>query len=223
MSAEQFHQEIQQQAILYCRVSSKRQIEEGHGLESQATRCRDYAERKGYEVIKVFEERAVSGGVFDRPSFNALLAFIKNHASSGIVVVIDDISRFARDIESHWALRRTLKDTGGKLESPSISFGEDSDSVLIENLLASVSQHQRQKNAEQTRNRMWARTMNGYWCFPAPPGFRYERVAGHGKLLVRDEPLASIIAEALDGFASGRFQSQSEIKQFLETEPAFAG
>ncbi len=34
-------------AVLYTRVSSKRQVEEGHGLESQATRCRDYAERKG--------------------------------------------------------------------------------------------------------------------------------------------------------------------------------
>ena len=61
------------------------------------------------------------------------------------MVVIDDISRFARDIESHWALRRALKETGGCLESPSIKFGEDPDSVLIENLLASVAQHQRQE------------------------------------------------------------------------------
>lgn len=34
----------------------------------------------------------------------------------------------------------------GKLESPSIEFGEDSDSILVENLLASVSQHRRQKS-----------------------------------------------------------------------------
>ena len=209
-------------ALIYCRVSSARQVEEGHGLDSQATRCREYAERKGYEVIRVFHERGVSGGLMDRPSFNELIAFIKAMRREGIIVIIDDISRFARDIESHWTLRRTLKDLGGKLESPSITFGEDSDSVLIENLLASVSQHQRQKNREQTTNRMRARTMNGYWCFPAPPGFRYERVAGHGKLLVRDEPLATIIAEALEGFACGRFASQSEVKTYLESEPAFA-
>lgn len=209
-------------AVIYCRVSSAKQVEEGHGLDSQATRCREYAARKGYEVIQTFHEKGVSGGLMDRPSFNKLIAFIKAQRREGIVVIIDDISRFARDIESHWMLRRTLKDIGGKLESPSIRFGEDSDSVLIENLLASVSQHQRQKNREQTKNRMRARTMNGYWCFPAPPGFRYENVAGHGKLLVRDEPLATIIAEALDGFAHERFASQSEVKSFLETEPAFA-
>ncbi|MCR9086857.1 MAG: recombinase family protein [Rhodobacteraceae bacterium] len=84
---------------------------------------------------------------------------------AGIVVIIDDISRFARHIESHWTLRGTPKDLGGKLESPSIKFGEDSDSVLIENMLVSVSRHQRQKNAEQTRNRMRARAMSGYWCY----------------------------------------------------------
>lgn len=153
-------------ALIYCRVSSTRQVEEGHGLDSQATRCREYAERKGYEVIKVFHERGVSGGLMHRPSFNELIAFIKAMRREGIIVIIDDISRFARDIESHWTLRRTLKDLGGKLESPSITFGEDSDSVLIENLLASVSQHQRQKNREQTTNRMRAVPSTATGAFP---------------------------------------------------------
>lgn len=222
MSAEYLTEQEKPKAVIYCRVSSVKQVEEGHGLDSQATRCREYAERRGYEVIRVFHEKGVSGGKLDRPSFTQMIEFVKAQQDAAINIIIDDISRIARDVEGHWILRRTLKEIGGKLESPSIKFGEDSDSILIENLLASVSQHQRQKNREQTTNRMRARTMNGYWCFPAPPGFKYERVHGHGKLLVRDEPLASIIQEALEGFASGRFASQSEIKQFLETEPAFA-
>ena len=135
--------------------------------------------------------------------------------------MIDDISRLARDIESHWALRRTLEDMGGKLESPSVTFGEDSDSILVENLLASVSQHQRQKNGEQTKNRMRARLMNGYWVSHAPVGYKYEKVKGHGKLLVRDEPLASIVQKALEGFACARFETQAEVKRFLERHPDF--
>ena len=162
----------------------------------------------------------MSGGVADRPSFNAMLDFIKRQ-NGGVVVVIDDISRFARDIESHWALRRTLKEMGGHLESPNLKFGEDSDSVLVENLLASVSQHQRQKNDEQTKNRMRARVMNGYWVSHAPRDFKYERKKGHGKLLGRDEPLASIVQEALEGFASGRFETRAEVKRFLEVQPNY--
>lgn len=63
---------------------------------------------------------------------------------------------------------------------------------------------------------MRARAGNGYWVFQAPIGYRYARVGGHGKMLVRDEPLASIIAEALEGYATGRFDTQVEVKRFLE-------
>ena len=92
---------------------------------------------------------------------------------------------------------------------------------MVENLLASVSQHHRQKNAEQVKHRMRARVLNGYWVFSPPIGYRYERVSGHGKLLVRDEPTASIVEQALSGFASGRFETVTEVKRFLEQFPEY--
>lgn len=211
------------QAVIYARVSSVRQLKEGDGLGSQETRCREYARHKGYGVVQVFRDEGVSGGMIDRPGMQAMLAFLrKQRVSEGIVVIIDDISRLARGLQAHIELRSAIGQAGGKLESPSIEFGEDSDSILVENLLASVSQHQRQKNAEQVKNRMRARFLNGYWVFCCPVGYRYERVAGHGKMLVPDEPKASIIREALEGFAAGRFASQTEVKRFLEQQGVFA-
>ena len=209
-------------AVIYARVSSAKQVEEGHGLESQAMRCREYAERKGYEVVETFFDKAISGSLSERPGVMAMLSYLKHHSgSSEIVVVIDDISRLARDTRVHTDLRLAISLAGGKLESPSITFGDDSDSIFVENVLASASQHQRQKNGEQTKNRMRARVMNGYWVFRAPTGYTYKKVAGHGKLLVRDEPLASIVQEALEGYASGRFQTQAEVKRFLESQPEY--
>lgn len=207
-------------AVIYCRVSSLAQLRKGDGLGSQETRCREFARFKSYEVEAVFHDNR-SGGVADRPGLSALLAHLKLHKDEGRIVIIDDLNRFSRDVVVHWQLRALIAEAGGTLESPSIEFGEDSDSILVENLLASVSQHQRQKNGEQTKNRMRARAMNGYWVFHAPTGYRYQKVSGHGNLLVRDEPLASIIAEALEGFASGRFDSQAAVKRFLESQPAF--
>ena len=40
-------------------------------------------------------------------------------------------------------------------------------------------------------------------------------------MLVRNEPLATIVQEALEGFAAGRFETQVEVKRFLEGFPAF--
>ena len=212
----------QQQAVIYCRVSGAKQVREGDGLASQETRCREYAKYKGYGVLDVFTDD-MTGKAASRPGMQSMLGYLHMNASKGseIVVIIDDISRLARGLTAHLELRQLLLQAGGKLESPSIEFGEDSDSVLVENLLASVAQHQREKNGEQTSNRMKGRMMNGYSVFCAPVGYRYERRSGHGKLLVRDEPAASIIQEVMEGYAAGRFETMAEVKRHLENQPAF--
>ncbi|MCB1451414.1 MAG: recombinase family protein, partial [Nitratireductor sp.] len=209
------------QAVIYARVSSVAQMQKGHGLGSQETRCREFAKMKGYDVAEVFCDEAVSGGLIDRPGMQAMLSYLKADKHTEYVVLIDDISRLARDMKAHLDLRDAIAASGARLESPSIEFGEDSDSILVENLLASVSQHQRQKNAEQTRNRMRARVQSGYWPFISCMGFTHVHKPGAGKVLVRDEPLASIIQEGLEGYASGRFQMQAEVKRFFESHPAF--
>ena len=208
-------------AVVYCRVSSPKQVREGHGLGSQETRCREYAKFKNYEVIQVFHDEGISGGLIDRPGMQSVLCFLRAQKQESCVVIIDDISRLARGLEAHLELRAAIAEAGGKLESPSIEFGEDSDSILVENLLASVSQHQRQKNAEQVKNRMRARAMNGYWVLTPFVGYHYKTVEGHGKMIVKDEPLASIVKEALESFACGRFESKGEVKRFLESHPNF--
>ncbi len=207
-------------AVIYTRVSGAKQVREGDGLASQENRCREYATYKDYDVVEVFSDD-MSGKYERRPAMDRMLAFLRLHPKGSVSVIIDDISRFARNVQAHIVLRETLSDAGGVLESPSIEFGEDSDSRLVEHMLASVAQHQREKNAEQTSNRMKGRMMNGYAVFAAPMGYIYQKTGSHGKLLTRDEPLASILQEGLKGHACGRIASQAELKRFFEAQPAF--
>ena len=211
---------MHKQAVIYCRVSSVKQTRAGDGLSSQETRCREFARMKGHTVLDVFRDD-VSGGLIDRPGMKAMLAFMRKHRSGGLVVIIDDVSRLARGLNAHLELRGAIAKAGGTLESPSIEFGEDSDSILVENLLASVSQHQRQKNGEQTRNRMHSRLLNGYWPFRAPIGYKHKRVSGRGMVLTPDEPAALMVREALEGYASGRFETQADVMRFLQDSPLF--
>ncbi len=213
-------QGIHSQAVVYCRVSSAKQMRVGDGIHSQETRCREYARMKGYEVVEVFKDDAL-GSLINRPGMKAMLSFLTRRRSKNLIVIIDDISRLARGIQQHIELRGAIAKAGGNLESPSIEFGEDSDSVLVENLLASVSQHQRQKNGEQTKNRMRARVMNGYWPFQAPIGYKYRRVTGRGQMLMRDEPVASIIQEVFEGYACGRYETQADVMRALQDDPLF--
>lgn len=207
-------------AVIYCRVSSKAQVRRGDGLGSQETRCRQYAEYRGYDVVGVFTDD-LTGQRRDRPGVNALISFLQGNSGDPHVVIIDEVSRFARRVPIHFELRETIKQAGGILESPSMEFKDDADSEFNEYIQASAAQYQARKNREQTLNRMKARCYNGYWVFQPPIGFKYGRADGHGKILVRNEPIASLVQEALEGYASGRFDTQAEVKRFLETQPAF--
>ncbi|OQY67100.1 hypothetical protein B6D29_02300, partial [Microgenomates bacterium UTCPR1] len=173
---------ITKKAIIYCRVSSKKQVEEGHGLEGQENRCRQYANGIGYEVVKVFREEGISGGITDRPGMKKLLAFLDKN-KGGFVVVIDDIKRLARDVIGHFQLREAIYSRNASLESPSHKFEETPTGKFIETVLAGASELERSQNAQQVKNRMKSRLEAGYWCFRSPPrGLIYTLNKVHGKL-----------------------------------------
>ena len=208
------------QAVIYCRVSSVKQTTEGSGLSSQQTRCDMHAKMLGLEVVRVFTDD-VSGSIVDRPGVKALVAFLKKNNKAKFAVIIDDISRLARGVVQHHQLRDMITKAGGVLTSPSMEFSDDSDGMFRENLMASLAQHMRQKNGEQTVNRMMSRMVAGYWAFKAPIGYKMIKHVEHGKFLVPDEPFASIIKDIYEGYASGRFGSLSEIMRYLDAHPCW--
>ncbi len=53
--------------VLYARVSSKEQAEEGYSLQDQMRTLRAWAERNGYEVVEEAEDRGQSGASLQRP------------------------------------------------------------------------------------------------------------------------------------------------------------
>jgi site-specific DNA recombinase len=171
-------------AVIYVRVSSQAQVDEGQGAESQAARCGEFARIRGYDVVKIFEDKAVSGSLIDRPGMKDMLAYLMDKRGLDVRVIIDDISRLARDLRAHLTLRDAILKAGGILESPSITFGEGADERLVENMLASAAAHMRSKNTEQVKARMQGRLLQGYWPFFAPIGYKHVAKAGCGKVMV---------------------------------------
>lgn len=213
---------ILRKAIIYCRVSSIRQSTEGHGLDSQESRCRDYAINRGYEIAAVFTDDVSGGGDFmKRPGMVRLLNYLDKHSDTPHVVIFDDLKRYARDTIFHLKLRQEMSARNATRECLNFKFEDSPEGEFIETILAAQGQLERQQNSRQVIQKMKARVLNGYYCFYPPPGYKYEKVRSHGKLLVRDEPLASVVQEGLEGFASGRFESQTELLRFFDNSPIF--
>lgn len=70
---------------------------EGSGISSQIRSCKDYAERRGYLVDETFSD-SVSGKISNRPGLSAILEWLAKYGTENFVIVVDDISRLARDV-----------------------------------------------------------------------------------------------------------------------------
>ena len=209
---------IKRKALLYCRISTAEQT----GLPSQEYRCREYAKEHGYEVEAVFpDERTGSGDFMNRPGIRAILNYIDARPHQNYVVIFDDLKRFARDTEFHLALRRTFKGRGATVECLNFQFEDTPEGRFIETVFAAQSALEREQNLRQVNQKMRARLMRGYWTFRPGLGYEYEENKEHGKFLVRKEPFASIVVEAFEGLATGRFSTIGQIKTFFESHPAF--
>tara|TARA_E500000318_G_scaffold107170_1_gene116110 strand:- start:4 stop:1584 length:1581 start_codon:yes stop_codon:yes gene_type:complete len=209
------------QALLYCRVSTKRQSQEGHGLDSQEHRCRQYAAAKGYEVEAVFPDDVSGGGDFmKRPGMVALLRYLDEHADENYVVIFDDLKRYARDTEFHLKLRREMAARGATRECLNFNFEDSPEGKFFETIAAAQGELERAQNGRQVTQKMRARVEKGFYCFAPRLGYRYQDHPDGGRILTPDEPNASIVREAMEGYAAGRFQSTSEVKRFLDQHPS---
>lgn len=212
-------------ALIYCRVSDRKQEADGDGLHSQEHRCREYAAQRGYVVEKVFFDTKSAGGDFmSRPGMVALLQFLRGNSRAGYVVIFDDLKRFARDTEFHIRLRAKLAAYGATRECLNFKFEDTPEGKFIETIIAAQGELEREQNGRQVVQKMKARLERGFWPFQVPIGYQYakaDKSEGGGKVLVKNEPLASIIRDALEGYASGRFETQAEVQRFLEAQPEY--
>jgi len=90
-------------AVIYLRVSSKKQADEGYSIPSQEVNCKNYAQLKKFNVAKIFIDEGVSATIhlWNRPSGKAMKEYVaKNKIQHIIVVKMDRLFRNVQDLLS---------------------------------------------------------------------------------------------------------------------------
>jgi site-specific DNA recombinase len=85
-----------EKAIIYARVSTKEQAEEGYSLASQMKLLREYAERNELEITKEFEVPESASGHQERKTFKEMLGYCKKHSISHILC--EKVDRMTRNL-----------------------------------------------------------------------------------------------------------------------------
>lgn len=207
-----------EEAIIYARVSSTKQLREGHGNDAQVHNGRNLAATNQWRLLETFSEPGISGALTKRPEMERMLNFLKQRHEQGkrTIVIIDDLKRFSRDMGGYLELKEIVVGCGARLASPNFRFEDTPEGEFFELLTVLTGQLERKQNTRQVIQKMKARIECGYWPFPAtPPGLKLVREKEHGKIMRRDEPAATIVAEALAGFAEGRLRTQSDVQDFI--------
>ncbi|WP_375574232.1 recombinase family protein [Ahrensia marina] len=210
------------QYLIYARVSDIKQATDGDGLESQKHRCQKYVEQKGGIVAATFSDVFTGGGNYkNRSGVMEMLDYIDAHPKKRYILCFDDTKRFARDTEFFLKLFRELGDRGVVLECLNFKIDNSPEGIFILTMIVAQGELERKQNQRQVVQKMTARLEQGHWTFHAPAGYKFIRSSQGGKVMVRDEPLATFIADVLNRFANGSLQTQAEVKRELETNPLF--
>ena len=199
--------------IIYCRVSSERQVKEGHGLDSQRQKCISYAAGKNYTVVKTIEDRAISGDDLHRPGLEQVYKFAEEF-QGGLILLSYDLNRIARGTMTYLKIVEKLQVLNVKLEYTTMNFDKSPEGQLMENLQAAQSQYFRDKNTQTVVNSMSARVKDGHYPFRAPIGYN-NMTTKEKKWVEPDKEKAPIIREALIGYAQNRFTSVADVQRYL--------
>ncbi len=174
---------------------------------------------------QVFRDSFSGGGDYTkRPAMSELLAYMDGKPYNSYVVIFDDLKRLARDTEQYIKLKRALELRRAVVECPNFVFTASPEGQYVETIMAATAQLEREQNRRQVMQKMKARLELGYWTFPdVPTGYVFKRDPVHGMLPVFVPQKAEVIKEALEGFASGRFMEQEDVRRFLAEKDARDG
>ena len=189
-------------AVAYLRVSTDKQADHGVSLSAQRAKVEAYAALYGVELVAVIEDAGASAKTLERPGLSAALAMIDAGEAEGLLVAkLDRLTRSVRDLDT--LISRWFGSTTGPAL---LSVAEQIDTRsaagrLVLNILASVSQWEREAIGERTSAAMRHKASRGEYIGGRVP---YGMVlASDGIGLVEDPAEQAVIATARAARADG--------------------
>lgn len=203
----------QKRAVIYARVSTVGQEENGTSLETQQQACAEYAEGRGYRVVGFYRETWSGAEYWERPELQRLLADIR--AKRIDAVICHAIDRLAR-VTKHLATILTMAEPHGvTLEFVTESLDDSPEGQLLRDIMGYVATVEREKILERTIRGKKARVQSGKLPNFGGELFGYRRDKEAGVRSVR-ETEAVVVRRIFQSIADG--ESIRSLVRRLNTE-----
>lgn len=201
-------------AVIYCRVSSKEQVE-GTSLESQEKACKDYAAKNKLDVLQVFTDRGESAKFADRPQLLELIAYCRRRQPSVQRVLVWKVDRLARNVGDHFNIKASLLKYEARVLSVTEPIDANPEGKLLETILAGFAQFDNDIRAARTVQGMRHKIQEGLFPWKAPIGYRSVTLgAKKTEPDVSEQPFFGLLQQAWRELATGSF-TKAEIRKVL--------
>src|SRR5437867_8008894 len=201
--------------IIYCRVSSKEQIE-GTSLESQEMACMEYARSKNINILKIFIEQGESAKFADRTQLLELIDFCRQNKGNIEVLLVWKVDRFARNVGDHFSIKASLLKYGVRIVSVTEPIDSNPEGKLMETILAGFAQFDNDIRAMRTVQGMRRKIQEGIFPWKSPLGYLSAGASGDKKAHPDrpDQLLFSLLQKAWQAFATGAY-TKAEIRRLM--------
>lgn len=196
-------------AVIYCRVSTREQVDEGNSLTTQERHCREYADKHGYQIDQIFIERGESAKTATRTELQKLMTYCSNKKNRLSAIIIYKIDRLSRNTDDYSYLRIFFKRYGVEIKSTSEYFENTPAGRFMENIIANVAQFDNDVRTERSMGGLKQAIIEGRYVWAAPPGYSNAKV--NGKATITPNQHADVIRFAFEALAGSKL-SVNEVR-----------
>jgi site-specific DNA recombinase len=180
-------------AVIYARVSSRKQADDGVSMDAQIEQCSARAAVLGAQVVRVFRDDGISGrSTKGRAGFLAAVAYCE--AAPVDFFITWSTSRFARNAIDLWVHQDQLKALGTRLECLNADIDDDTDAGFINRVfMGAMDQMVSRQIARDTLRSMKQSASEGYFTGGRVPfGYRTEPDGKRARLLPDDDEAPTV-------------------------------
>ena len=141
-----------EKAYGYIRVSGKGQIN-GDGFARQEKAIEGYAKAKGFEIVRIYKEKGVSGTIKNRPALTDMMISLMQNGRGIHTVIIERIDRLARDLMVQETILDDMNKNGVSIIS--VTDGDllenDPTRKLVRQVLGAIAEYDKEMTVQKLR------------------------------------------------------------------------
>lgn len=204
-------------AVIYARVSTAEQAEEGESIDAQVRALREHARRNGMILVDEFLDEGVSATTDRRPAFQRMIAAAKTKPSPFDLILIHKSDRFARNREHSIVYKNLLRrECGIDVVSITEPFDDTPQGRLMEGILEVMAEFYSANLGQEVRKGMTEKARRGEALGMAPVGYRI----GEGGTLAPVPGATDAVRWIFETYASGENGYASIARILRETGQA---